>query len=1101
MIEQKITEIIEKNEKSIIVLIGFETTELTKEDKYFSFEIEYYDKINLQEYQNQVRKEVIKNLQFEQNYKWMTIEEYQLFKEFSKINEIPVIALENNLYDKQFPYQNTLSDIENIYNVLYYQEDNELSADQEELLNNISYFYGQIDYSKQSNQYYVTYPEFQEEIEKFQIYPNDNIEVNFEKNAPTENAQRIELSDDELPFLDLETRILSGTSMQNIVFILSSASDEFPNHYLARLKNLKELSKINIFFELLSMRRKNIGNEQKYLEILKKVYGYDNFRELDFYKNIENRTKEILKISQAQIIDDIVIQTENAMNEEDFRDVYITASTGAGKSVMFQIPALYLAEKYSKNKPLTLVISPLIGLMNDQVDNMNRKGIRTTATINGNTPPFEKEKILERVQSQEIDVLYLSPETLQARSDIKMLIGERKIGVVIIDEAHIVTTWGKSFRADYWYLGIYLAKIRKEYKFPIVTFTATAIYGGKEDMYLDTRNSLNMIRPISYFGAVRRDDLLMNVRSSDKDLATEGKDYRKTKNTLALKHLQMATKKNQKSLLYFPTVKLLIEFYNFVKENEPEIAKKTGKYYGSLQKEEKDEVLKEYKSGELQFVLATKAFGMGIDIPDITNVYHYAPTGNVVDYVQEIGRAARDKTKVPYGFGMIDFLSRDMNEVKQLQGMSSIRKNQILEVMKKVLSVYKEKGNNRNLLISPEDFKYIFVQNKRDEDSLDNKVKTVLLMIEKDFSSPNKLGYSPFVARPRSLFGNDLIFATHELEKELEISELRSYFSKKYDLNETNYSAIYQVDLSKIWEKYYKNMSFPSFKYSLFNQEEREKLTHKKLFEKLIFTSGVEVTLNNNGSIGNLLSEYRKILNAFEKFLKRYKMSGEQFTIMDLGNHFMTELKIVDKFEARAFAQTIINAAFEFSKLKEIKFIVERSNSNAESQRYIIHQEGDLFTEFVMDSLKHAINPNDNYVKNNDSTISFHFRTKNGKIDEKLAALGIGEARKLLNFQVIGGNNPQLYLRMNSIYPLERAIKQGDFYENSILKDVQNKHYISVEMLKYLFTKEQNEENHKERIVNYSKWFWYNIENYFMGVLPNEVKETILKNHSEKSDR
>src|SRR5699024_1071682 len=117
--------------------------------------------------------------------------------------------------------------------------------------------------------------------------------------------------------------------------------------------------------------------------------------------------------------------------------------------------------------------------------------------------------------SGEVNMLYLSPETLQSRSDIQMLIGERRIGLVIIDEAHIVTTWGKSFRADYWYLGIYLQKLRKKYRFPIVTFTATAIFGGKEDMYLETRDSLNMINPISYFGNVKRDDIYMCISSSD----------------------------------------------------------------------------------------------------------------------------------------------------------------------------------------------------------------------------------------------------------------------------------------------------------------------------------------------------------------------------------------------------------------------------------------------------------------------------------------------------------------------------------------------------------------------------------------------------------
>ena len=1095
MIENKIQEIINEVGKSIIVLKGFNVTDIPDKNKYFSFHIDYYDNLNLDIIGEQVVDEVIDNRKFDSDYKWMTIEEYQLFKEQSNINKMPVVVLENNLYDKQFPYRDTLSNIDEIYHYLYYQEDSELEPEQERILKNVSFFYGKIDYSKQSGNYFVTYIEFEDEIKRYKLYEDTPIKIDFSIEYPLKNIQRIELSEDEIPFLDLETEILNNNSKHDIVLVLSGSSESLPNRYLERLNILHKLKNINLFFDKLSIRRQVIKNEESYLRILKDVYGYDSYREISFYKNIESHSKEKINISQVQIIDDIVTQAEKAMQGEAFRDVYITASTGAGKSVMFQIPALYLAEKYINDKPITLVISPLIGLMNDQVDNMRRKGVSSSATINGNTPPFEKEKILERIQNQEVDVLYLSPETLQAKSDIKMLIGDRNIGVVIIDEAHIVTTWGKSFRADYWYLGIYLTKLRKEYKFPIVTFTATAIYGGREDMYLDTRNTLNMISPISYFGDVRRDNILMNVRSSDKNLDSEGRDYRKTKNVLALKHLQMALKKKQKSLLYFPTVRLLIDFYNFVAQNEPEIAEKTGKYYGTLQKEEKDEVLYEYKSGELQFVLATKAFGMGIDIPDITNVYHYAPTGNVVDYIQEIGRAARDKSKVlnGYGFGMIDFLSKDMNEVKQLHGMSAIKKTQILEVMRKVLSIYKEKGSNRNLIISPEDFKYIFVQNKRDEDSLDNKVKTVLLMIEKDFSSPNKLGYSPFVARPRSLFGNDLIFVTPELECQFIKSRLGKFFLKQFDLNSNTYSAIYQVNLSGIWEKYYKNMSFPSFKFSLFNQEERQKLQHKKLFEKFIYASGVEVSFNSDISVENILAQYKMILKSFENFLNEQKITGSQFTVIDLGNHFMKTLKIADKFEARSFAQSIINSAFEFGKIKEIKFISERTNSNVDNQRYIIHQDSDIFSKFIMSSIMSTLKPHDNYITGINKITSFHIRGHGDDVDAQIAALGIGEARKILSYQVIGGNNPQIYLRMNSVYPLERSIKQGDFYQNSILKDVKVKHYTSVEMLRFLFTKEQPERSQKERILNYSKWFWDNIENYFMGILPNEVKDTLSR--------
>src|SRR5699024_11908834 len=129
------------------------------------------------------------------------------------------------------------------------------------------------------------------------------------------------------------------------------------------------------YFNKISLRRNILNNEQEYLEILRELYGYDSYKEIEFYKSIENRDKETIKISQAQIIDDIVNQAEKAMLGDDFQDVYITASTGAGKSIMFQIPALYLARKYKDNKPLTLVISPLIGLMNDQVESMKRKGI------------------------------------------------------------------------------------------------------------------------------------------------------------------------------------------------------------------------------------------------------------------------------------------------------------------------------------------------------------------------------------------------------------------------------------------------------------------------------------------------------------------------------------------------------------------------------------------------------------------------------------------------------------------------------------------------------------------------------------------------------
>lgn len=105
-----------------------------------------------------------------------------------------------------------------------------------------------------------------------------------------------------------------------------------------------------------------------------------------------------------------------------------------------------------------------------------------------------------------------------------------------------------------------------------------------------------------------------------------------------------------------------------------------------------------------------------------------------------------------------------------------------------------------------------------------------------------------------------------------------------------------------------------------------------------------------------------------------------------------------------------------------------------------------------------------------------------------LSVLGIGTVLELLNYQLLGGNNPLIYLRINSVLPLENAIKLGNRYQNLVLKDVQNKHFTSVAMLKYLFTKKLSG-SREASILNYTEWFWNTIEDYFMGILPDEVEK------------
>ncbi|MGI1748516.1 hypothetical protein ACRPMA_10065 [Streptococcus uberis] len=223
------------------------------------------------------------------------------------------------------------------------------------------------------------------------------------------------------------------------------------------------------------------------------------------------------------------------------------------------------------------------------------------------------------------------------------------------------------------------------------------------------------------------------------------------------------------------------------------------------------------------------------------------------------------------------------------------------------------------------------------------------------------------------------------------------------------------------------------------------------------------------------------------------KISEKHFTIKELGVHFKEELKIADVFASRAFAQTIINSAFEYSKIKDTKFIVEKTNNSEIEQRYQISQDPDMYSKFIMKELRSCISPDENFKNEDGKIITYYYRSGLNKFDSVLSSLGIGEALGLFSYSIKGGENPQIYIRINSIFPLEKAIKNGDFYQNSILRDVQIKHQLSVEMLKFLFQKNQPEKNSELRIKNYTSWFWETIEEYFIGRILSEVKVNFSK--------
>ena len=1076
--------------KTIYVLKGFDISQIESlSNKLFQFPVYENLEILLENKAKMTVDIVLKATAAESEYYWCTYEEFMTAQD-TLYDFFECECIENNLYNKLYPYQNTLTDIFSVYEEIYHNDDEEISVSQEEKLNAVSIYYGKIYYNASNEKYYVTYEDPKIDFDRVISFIDSNdldaVPI-INDYTSEEEVYSFELGDSEDEFLYFTGKIEAGNIAKRVRIFFADDRRSLPNNYDTRLAIIQYLAGEDYHISLATkqLNSRKIEREGEYKEILKSYWGYDSFKELKMYKDIETLGKETIEVSQAQIIDDIIEQSENSIQGQSFRDVYITSATGSGKSVMFQIPALYLANKFKDDGFLTIVISPLIGLMDDQVKSMELRNISNAKTIHSNLSQMEKEDIISGVQAGTVDILYISTETLQSRSDIGMLIGQRRVGLLVVDEAHIVTTWGKSFRADYWYMGSYLAKMRKKQTFPIVTFTATAIYGGKEDMYLETRDSLNMVNPIAYFGYVKRDDILMCVQSSQKEFTKYSREYIKTKFEIMGKRLTSFDRKKEKTLVYFPTVRTLNMFNSHLRQNYSSVAEKTALYYGSLDKHEKKESLKEFKDGDAKVMLATKAFGMGIDIPDIHNVYHYAPTGNVIDYIQEIGRAARS---LPEGYAWFDFLPQDFTEVKRLHGMSTIKKQQLIEVMRKIVSLYEQK-KNRNIVVSADDFKYIFNQNELEDSDIDNKLKITLLMIEKDFESTKKLSYAPFVARPRAMYGNELVFLSIKGKKLLESSKLKKYFTEEKQLDTDYYDSICQMNFKQLWEDRYPSMSFPQFKYKMYT--EVDELKDQKILKEISPAMGVEINYLKN-DVQTVIASINIVLAALEEFLRGKVYSKTYFNEKMISEFLQTKLGIQNRFEALGLSSVLLNSLIQVSKIKNAGYIKARD------------ERGDLYnvTPHYMtyfDQMKRTINDlfyGEKLADKYDDKLVFYAQrsSKNEKLELEQVLLGVAEAAGALSYEIISGNSPQIYIRINSIYQLEKVIKAPQKYNNLILKSVHERHNISVELLTYLFKMEKEGATKDEKLLNYTEKFWDVIEDYFLGKLPDSVQAKLYRN-------
>lgn len=369
---------------------------------------------------------------------------------------------------------------------------------------------------------------------------------------------------------------------------------------------------------------------------------------------------------------------ENAIKAAmDNKSILAVFPTGGGKSITFQVPAL-MSGKNSKG--LTVVISPLQSLMKDQVHNLEKMDITDAVAINGLLDPIERAKSIERVGDGSVSILYISPESLRSNTIERLILG-RKIVRFVIDEAHCFSSWGQDFRVDYLYIGDFIKSIQEkknlEEGIPVSCFTATA----KQKVIEDIRNYFKEKLSIElqlFISKESRTNLQYKVIAKE-----EGEEkYNTVRDLIEENKCPTIIYVSRTRKAYKLAERLTGDGFNV----KP--------YHGKMNVQEKTANQVDFISGKVPIMVATSAFGMGVDKKDVGMVIHYEISNSLESYIQEAGRAGRDKDSNAKCYVL--FNEEDLSKHFILLNQTKLSIKEIQQIWKAIKSITRFRSSVSN---------------------------------------------------------------------------------------------------------------------------------------------------------------------------------------------------------------------------------------------------------------------------------------------------------------------------------------------------------------------------------------------------------------------